>query len=362
MSATLLSIRTALRFRLRDTDTVNPRIADTFYNNWINRAMRKIAARFDWIEKSAALITDGTRYIYDLRGSGVDNVASDYLSMCKVNHKFIGNLLVANDDDVEDVVAAGQLASTDYLSNGTGPDKYQIYGDQIYFNHIPSAAEEQITKANSRIFTTGIGDWIANDGSIAEIADEGVFVADGAGTDLIELPSTGIDSLTVGQYFGLSLQLKYTTSWDGGTVTVNVIGDNATYSSEAVTLTTSYQTIIVKGMIQDSDVKITVTSTDTPTSGDDMQIDNASLKEALVYCRYHGEPEDLSGDSDEPPFPLNILDSMLIEAAYGMYLDDKSGVNGINSEQAMMLFQPDFTRLIARKGKNQNRRTKAHRI
>lgn len=86
MPATLLSLRTDLRYRWHDTDEINPTIATVQYNSWINRAIRKIAAITQFIEAANSITPDGVNHSFTLIGTGSANLAADVLAVKGFRH------------------------------------------------------------------------------------------------------------------------------------------------------------------------------------------------------------------------------------------------------------------------------------
>ena len=88
MSTTLLKLRTALRFRLRDTSAVvaEQQITDAQYTTLINRAQERIVTDTECLEAVATLTADGLNSSFTLVGTGEDNVAADFMAVKMIDH------------------------------------------------------------------------------------------------------------------------------------------------------------------------------------------------------------------------------------------------------------------------------------
>lgn len=346
---------TALRVRLRDTDTVNPRLSNTYLQGLLDRGIKRLAAKYQFIEKVAGIVTDGVQWIYDLIGSAPYNLATDYLGMGQVTHVDMGTLTRVDQRMVEDTEQADLLTDD-------SPLKYALFKNAIYFDRIPDVATELIGDSDSRDFTAGVGDWVAggDSGLTAEVGVGTLAPGSEATTTVMSL-TTGTTDLVVGKHYVLSLDMAKGETWSGGNVTVT-IGSIYT-NSVTVTLTTTLTQAVIKLQAKETNADIVITSATVAGQTDHpFQIDNVNLKRATVWSSYYAW-ETLSSDSAEPPFPLNVLDGLVLAAAMREHADDFGKPTLIAlAESQMQALEPEFRMLVESKGKHQKRQARAHRL
>ena len=353
---TFAQARSALRFRFRDTNTTNPRIDSSYYNDWLNRALRRLAAKYQFIEKTSPLVTNGNEWVYTLRGSSPDNVAADYMSLKFLKHVDVGTLRAVSREVIDDTEETAALT-------GDQPLLYSLHENKVQFDRVPDAASELITDANSRTFDTDVGSWVAPTAgdTFNDIGGRGELVI--GATPSVNLLSllTGKSDLVIGKYYCLNLQLSYSGTWLGGVVTVTI---GSLYPQTiAFTLTTTLTTGLVKWQARETNSNIVITCATVPANLNLMRMDNVNLSQATVIAAYYASPATLSLDASEPEFPLNVLDGIWIAAAAAEAADDMGDPNGkLAAEAQMRGFHDEFSVLIDDKGKGQKRQMAAHRL
>ncbi len=133
MPATLLSLRTDVRYALRDTDASGYGIPSSQLNSWINRAVRRINALVQFYEATDTITPNAVASAFTLVGSGALNLAANYLALRSVYYS--GKPPVVGPVDIEvinDLWARGLIVAG-------SPTKYALWGDQILFDAIPPA-------------------------------------------------------------------------------------------------------------------------------------------------------------------------------------------------------------------------------
>lgn len=298
---------------------------------------------------------DGARWIYTLRGSGVANVASDYIGLKAIKHNTQGTLDISYLEEGENFEADGLLTGSD-------PTQAYLWRERVAFDAIMSGTE-MIDDVDDRTFTSDTGNWTNSD------SDNTFAVASGQGrltigatptTSLLAL-TTGVDDLTVGRWYVLTLDFAYSGAWAGGIITVTIDGQTGT-----ATLTTAMTALVIKFQATSTNPDITITCATAPTVGNIMLIDNVSLQESPIVFFYYGEPPALTGDSDSPVYPLNLtgFTPLVVMAAKLVYADEENDISlyDLWKEEFERLYR-EFSRFIEVKGKQYAQvSARAHRL
>lgn len=350
--AILSELITRMRNRLRDTDTTNPRITDAQYKILLNSGYNRLVAKYQFIEAITSLIADGVNWVYTLRGSSNDNVSSTYLGMRQITPTNSPPLQLVDIKDIERLEQGGLIVAGK-------PTQYALYGGKVHFDAVPPAPTNIITDTDSADFTDSVGDWTADTGNTIDAsAADGEIAANeltisslAANTSLASLTG-GASDLVIGKHYVLRLKMKIKLGWGGGVVTVT-IGSSFT-NVVASTLTTSYQIIFVKFKAQETNSDIVITCASTPAAADYVRIDDVFLAQSTLAVSHFTTPTALSASGDEPEFPLNVLDGMLISAAIAEHGDDIGNPTMIrNAEEKMRRLHSEFVKLIEGQGKHQ---------
>jgi len=221
-------------------------------------------------------------------------------------------------------------------------------------------ATEMIIDDEDRNFTTldplAAGNWVVANGALSIVAG-GVSgnamkcIKDAVASALtIDLASTDITALVVGNYYVLSFWAKYAVGWDGGVVTVTMGNYSTTF-----TPTTSWQRVTLRFQADETAVGIAFTSASVPTNLDQLWFDTFTLSDCVLVVSYHAVPEVLTADGDTPPAPLYFYQMLIVNKAIVM-LNSISPVDVTLLDRAMALLEQnmqDFKRAISGKGTGQ---------
>ena len=110
----------------------------------------------------------------------------------------------------------------------------------------------------------------------------------------------------------------------------------------------------LKFKAQETNSDIVITCASTPAAADYVRIDDVFLAQSTLAVSHFTTPTALSASGDEPEFPLNVLDGMLISAAIAEHGDDIGNPTMIrNAEEKMRRLHSEFVKLIEGQGKHQ---------
>ena len=372
-TATLSTIRTLMRYALRDANSGSYRFADSLLLIAINNGIKKINTDAPFLDRNAGIVTDGDQSIFTLVGNSANDVADDYYLIR--NFKLYGSVITPSslDDgskgqsfDPEVVQWYGNDGTLHTATYNTGDQLSGWYiqdGSVIFSSAIPTSIE-RITDEDDRTFDV-ITNWVQTGGALVSLSGAGKYTY-AAGTFSLSLASTAITAVTQARSMVFSCYIKKGTwgTGDAGKVTITI--GNA---SKTITPTTSYQLVTLKYLARTTATTITITTDLANVAGatpDTLYIDTASLQECCLEADYYAFPQALAADTDAPESPLNTYDTLLMRAGLLslMHAIDHDQLRGAYqaAEVAYQTELQNFKRDIASKGYNSHRTIKPNRF
>ena len=362
MSTTLLKLRTALRFRLRDTSAVvaEQQITDAQYTTLINRAQERIVTDTECLEAVATLTADGLNSSFTLVGAGEDNVAADFMAVKMIDHPNC----ILEAVDIEEIRRC--ILDDSYVP--TYASKYSVFGSKIYFDKVPGSSSVTVTHGalGDPLVPFLVGDTITGttSGATATVTVVGTLsltVTMLAGVFVVgeTITGTGLATATTAtlsytiftvHYYKLPTELTEDTAivYENLAVGVFEVGEVVTGADGGGT-----GTISTIGTLTFTLVDVTGTF----AVGEEVEGGTSLATADVVTSTYL---------SLVPDSPLHLYESFILSAAMLEYADEADpDTSRALIKQALVMYEwkkEEFLNKITLKGKGQHWSTNAHRL